>query len=74
MFGRDSIKIIMNRIIFLLITRYLHVCDTDKQVSRYHPQHDILLNLREFYQTIEHKFKNLFVPENFLILDASPVC
>ena len=46
--GHDRIKHIMSGRKFLHIIRYLHTCDTNKEVSREHLKYDPLFKVRDF--------------------------
>ena len=67
--GHDRIKCIMWESKFLRIISYLHICDTNNQLSREHTEYYPSFKVREFHQNMENHFLICFVPGIFLSLD-----
>ena len=64
---------LLSRDRFLLLLKFLHLADNNKQVARGQPGYDKLFKLRPFMDPLIHSFKEMFVPQQQLSIDEAMI-
>jgi Transposase IS4 len=56
---------------FQTILSFLHVCDLNKQPNKSDPEYDPAYKVSELQQLLEGRYKRLFIPGQYLLLDET---